>query len=190
MLGGWEDEFDYLTLLVPETNQVSLPDRILELGSDSTRFAGYVAGTFATAQAQAGSVFFLNLFNQSPAELRAFYAGRLGFPSGCLSWLQSLRPQAQDVLVRFGNRGSRCTGWPPNSPSVKPQAQYRMEFTGVSQPIPSGLSLELSGSFRICIQSVVRQQREQGANRHAGSAGNEIAFFVTGSTMAVPAMSR
>lgn len=96
VLGGWEDEFDYLTLLVPETNQVSLPDRILELGSDSTRFAGYVAGTFATAQAQAGSVFFLNLFNQSPDELRAFYAGRLGFPR-VVSWLQSLRPQAQEV---------------------------------------------------------------------------------------------
>jgi hypothetical protein len=96
VLGGWEEEFDYLTLLVPESSQVSLPDVILEQRSDSTRFAQYVAGTFAAAQAQDGSVYFLNLFNQSPDELRAFYAGRLRFPA-IVSWLDSLRPQAQEV---------------------------------------------------------------------------------------------
>jgi hypothetical protein len=96
VLGGWEDEFDYLTLLVPESNQVSLPDAVLENGCDSTRFAGYMAGMFAAEQDKAGTVFFLNLFNRSRAELDAFYTRRLRFPE-FIAWLDSYRPGSKLV---------------------------------------------------------------------------------------------
>jgi len=96
VLGGWEDEFDYLALLVPESNQVSLPDVIMELDRDSTRFAGFATRTLSSARDRGGSVFFLNLFNRGPVELEAFYVRRLRFPE-FITWLESLRPQAQET---------------------------------------------------------------------------------------------
>jgi hypothetical protein len=96
VFGGWEDEADYLALLVPESNQVSLPDVIMEQGRDSARFAGFVARTLAATQDKNGSVFFLNLFNRSPGELDALYARRLRFPE-FVAWLDSYRPGSKPV---------------------------------------------------------------------------------------------
>jgi hypothetical protein len=96
VLGGWEDEFNYLSLLVPETNLLSLPDVILEQNRNPKRFRLEVDCAIDSTRAGNGRVFVLNQFNRTPDELRAFYARRLKFPEFA-DWLESLRPFAQPV---------------------------------------------------------------------------------------------
>jgi hypothetical protein len=96
VLGGWEIEFDYLALLVPEENQLSLPDVILEQQRNPERFRSIVDHAFESTRARDGRVLVLNQFNRTPEELLAFYARRLKFPEFA-DWLEFLRPSARPV---------------------------------------------------------------------------------------------
>lgn len=96
VIGGWEDEFDYLTLLVPEARLISLPDFLFEQGRDSSRFARRLSEIVADRQSRAGRVYVVNVFNRTQSELETFYVRRLRF-SPALSWLNRQRPNAQAV---------------------------------------------------------------------------------------------
>jgi hypothetical protein len=89
--GGWEPEFDYLTLMVPESSLLSLPDAFLENGASLERFRQVVAERIALTFANHGRVFFVNLFDRDSAEIRRAYADRLRFPEFA-AWLDELRP--------------------------------------------------------------------------------------------------
>jgi MFS family permease len=96
VLGGWEFEFDYLVLLVPEPNQLCLPDAILEQRRDPSRVRNLLGLALGTTRAQGGKVLVLNQFNRTPAELNAFYARRLQFPA-FPEWLEIRRSSAEPI---------------------------------------------------------------------------------------------
>jgi len=96
VLGGWEYEFDYLALLVPESNQLCLPDAILEQRRDPSRVRNLLGVALDTTRTQGGQVLVLNQFNRTPDELRAFYARRLKFPD-FPDWLETRRSSAQPI---------------------------------------------------------------------------------------------
>jgi hypothetical protein len=96
IIGGWEPEFDYLTLLVPDRSLLSLPDLFLENHRDESRFAQTIDGSAASVFEADGRVFFVNLFNQDSLELRRSYVERLGFP-GFAAWVESVRPHVRAV---------------------------------------------------------------------------------------------
>lgn len=96
ILGGWEAEFCYLNLMVPEENILNLPDLILETGRDSSRFEAQVSQSIDTFQRQAGKVYFLNLFNRPYQDFDRFYVKRLGFPY-FITWLETYRNQIKEI---------------------------------------------------------------------------------------------
>jgi hypothetical protein len=96
VLGGWEYGFDYLTLLVPEANQLSLPDLILEQRRDPDRVRVALNRALDMTWAHYGQILVLNQFNRTPAELDAFYARRLKFPAFA-DWLENWRLHARPV---------------------------------------------------------------------------------------------
>jgi hypothetical protein len=104
VMGGWEPEFDYLTLLLWDTSLVSLPDVYLENGRDVQRFHNVVEGRISEVLGRGGSVYFMNLFNQSPEDLQRSYVDRLRFPE-FTSWLDQFRPRVKLVWQdkRTGN---------------------------------------------------------------------------------------
>jgi len=94
VIGGWEPEFDYLTLMVPESSLLFLPDVYLENGASPERFRHVVDERISRVFANGGEVFFMNLFGRDTAEIRRAYVDRLNFP-GFSTWLDGLR-----LLVR------------------------------------------------------------------------------------------
>jgi hypothetical protein len=96
LIGGWEPEFAYLTLLLPEPSLVSLPDLALESGRDAARFNQWLDGRIAQVRNQEGAVYFLNTFDRSSDELQAQYIRRLRFPQA-VAWIERQRGQASLV---------------------------------------------------------------------------------------------
>ena len=90
VIGGWEPEFSYLALMVPESSLLYLPDAYLESGASPDRFRHVLDERIARAFANRGEVFFVNLFNRDSAEIRRAYVDRLGFPE-FVAWLDGLR---------------------------------------------------------------------------------------------------
>jgi hypothetical protein len=91
VIGGWEPEFVYLTLMVPESSLLSLPDAYLENGANPERFRRVVDERISRVFANRGEVFFVNVFGRDTAEIRRAYVDRLRFPD-FVAWLDGLRP--------------------------------------------------------------------------------------------------
>jgi len=101
VIGGWEPEFGYLTLMVPESSLLSLPDAYLENGASSERFRRVADERISRVFAKKGKVFFVNLFGRDTAEIRRAYVDRLRFPK-FVAWLDGFRP-----LIRLVWRDAR-----------------------------------------------------------------------------------
>jgi hypothetical protein len=79
VVGGWDPEFVYLSLLLPDTNLLCLPDLALELKRDYANFAGHLQQRLADVLNRHGRAFFVNLVGRKPEQLVPLYVRRLGF---------------------------------------------------------------------------------------------------------------
>lgn len=105
ILGGWEAEFGYLTLLLPSHNIITLPDLVLTTGRNRSYFENQVDTSIEAFQRHGSKVYFVNLFNQTDTELQRFYVKRLRF-SYFLTWLECYRNR---VKVIWNNPKTRTT---------------------------------------------------------------------------------
>ncbi len=94
VFGNWEPEFDYLTAFLPDTCLISIPDLILEVKRDSSRFRTTIDSIQQTRQT--GTIYFVNTFNRSQQQLETLYRRRLKFPY-LLTWLGNHRPFIQPL---------------------------------------------------------------------------------------------
>ncbi len=91
VIGDWEPEFCYLTLFLPESSLVSLPDLILQNGKDSAQTWDEIEVLTTDFLNNGGKLYFVNLFNYPGEKLRMFYAQRLQ-AGWFLSWVKRYRP--------------------------------------------------------------------------------------------------
>lgn len=94
VFGNWEPEFDYLTAFLPDTCLISIPDLILEIRRDSSRFHSTIDSIKLSCPAAA--VYFVNTFNRTKQQLEKLYVHRLKFPY-ILTWLENQRPFTQPL---------------------------------------------------------------------------------------------
>lgn len=96
ILGEWEAEFGYLTLLLPNNNIITLPDLILKTSRNPSNFENQVNTMIEMFQRHGNKVYFVNLFNQTDTELQRFYIKRLRFPY-FLFWLEKYRNRVKAI---------------------------------------------------------------------------------------------
>jgi hypothetical protein len=96
VLGAWEPEFSYLSLMLPDSCLLSLPDLILEEHRQAPAFEQEASRRIRPVS-ENGAVYFLNFFNRSEKELTATYARWFRFPE-FLPWLESYRPMVCEVM--------------------------------------------------------------------------------------------
>ncbi|MCR4423425.1 MAG: hypothetical protein WHU95_03590 [candidate division WOR-3 bacterium] len=94
VFGNWEPEFDYLTAFLPDTCLISMPDLILEIRRDSSRFHSTIDSIKLSCPAT--TVYFVNTFNRTKQQLEKLYVHRLKFPF-ILTWLENQRPFTQPL---------------------------------------------------------------------------------------------
>jgi hypothetical protein len=97
LIGGWEAEFGYLSLMLPESSLLTLPDLILEAKRDRCRFETILDARVPGEAGFEKEVFVLNLFAMSPGQLRAQYGRRLEYPR-VQAWLDRNRARARMVM--------------------------------------------------------------------------------------------
>ncbi len=96
VFGSWEPEFSYLSLFLPEKSLICLPDLILEKQRDSIAVQNQIDNGIKGCRSRGGTVYFVNIFNQSEDELKRFYACRLRSP-WFLLWIENHRGSVKPV---------------------------------------------------------------------------------------------
>ena len=96
LVGDWDPEFVYLSLLLPDSSLLCLPDLALDLNRDYSRFLATLEQRIAETQVRQGRVFVVNVLNRSPGQLEPLYVRRLGF-ARFLSQLAELSQQSRLV---------------------------------------------------------------------------------------------